>query len=163
MFIILKDYGEYSITKYSAEYITSQQNAGVNLNKLTVLGFATSLNNLKNKPDFVYLDSADIKTERFVSEVSKLLTFKPRYIFAEHKADSKYKVVGAASIVAKVTRDESVLKLGKTIKYNIGSGYPSDPITVLFLKELFERNEMFTNLSYIRYNWSTISRFALKE
>ena len=49
----------------------------------------------------------------------------------EKKADAKFKVVGAASIVAKVHRDtvlkewkwsESSVKLGK----NFGSGYPGD-------------------------------------
>lgn len=50
------------------------------------------------------------------------------------KADSKYKVVSAASICAKVTRDfeienwQFIEKIEK-IDSNYGSGYPSDPNT----------------------------------
>ncbi len=70
-------------------------------------------------------------------------------IVCEHKADYKYLVVGAASILAKVTRDREIEKLRK--KYgNLGSGYPADEITQEFIKKNFEKHpEIF------RKSWKT--------
>jgi ribonuclease H2 subunit A len=53
----------------------------------------------------------------------------------EKKADSKFKVVSAASIVAKVTRDRLIRvwkwhEPGLNLDKNFGSGYPSDEVCV---------------------------------
>jgi RNase HII (EC 3.1.26.4) len=48
-----------------------------------------------------------------------------------HHADSRFVVVSAASILAKVSRDKSIERLRKI--YNLGSGYPSDTTTVKFV------------------------------
>lgn len=53
----------------------------------------------------------------------------------EHKADIRYPAVSAASILAKVERDRRIRELAKTVGEPIGSGYPSDPATVTFLRE----------------------------
>jgi ribonuclease H2 subunit A len=50
------------------------------------------------------------------------------------KADSKFKVVSAASICAKVTRDYEIenwkfIENIQNMDKNYGSGYPSDPMT----------------------------------
>ena len=48
-------------------------------------------------------------------------------------------MVSAASIVAKVTRDRAIAVLAK--KYGeIGSGYPSDPVTIRFLTAWIEEH-----------------------
>ncbi|WWC72063.1 uncharacterized protein I206_106023 [Kwoniella pini CBS 10737] len=100
------------------------------------------------------------------------------------KADSLFKIVGAASIVAKVTRDryvhewvdpEDVLPNGsipnskkrkaedleiddedELIKQpiNRGSGYPSDPKTQAFLKESID--PIFGYKGIVRFSWATI-------
>lgn len=59
-------------------------------------------------------------------------------IVAEHKADVKYAVVSAASVLAKVTRDAEVKKIQKEIGIDFGSGYPSDPRTIKFLDEYYK-------------------------
>ena len=61
----------------------------------------------------------------------------PYKITVEEKADSKYSVVSAASIQAKVTRDH-VVEGWKFAEPNIkdvvfGSGYPGDPKTKKWL------------------------------
>lgn len=53
----------------------------------------------------------------------------------EKKADAKFKVVSAASIVAKVTRDYIIAnwewrEQGITLDKNFGSGYPGDDVCV---------------------------------
>jgi ribonuclease HII len=60
-------------------------------------------------------------------------------------------VVSAASILAKVSRDRAITKLKK--KYNIGSGYPSDPKTKAFVKKSIKRNEPLT---FIRKSWKPV-------
>jgi ribonuclease H2 subunit A len=82
----------------------------------------------------------------------------------EKKADATYKVVSAASIIAKVTRDtllaqwqwsESTVTLDKSF----GSGYPGDERCVTWLANA--QNTVFGFPNLIRFSWST-SREALK-
>jgi ribonuclease H2 subunit A len=88
---------------------------------------------------------------------------------AEDKADSKYKIVSAASIVAKVTRDILLeewqfAENNKNIEFskNYGSGYPSDPNTVEWLKGNLNFNAIFGFPSIVRFSWKTIVKI-LKE
>lgn len=83
----------------------------------------------------------------------------------EKKADATYRVVSAASIVAKVTRDtlmkefqwaEPSVKLDK----NYGSGYPGDPACVEWLSKAQQQVFGFPNI--VRFSWST-SREALAK
>ncbi|KAI5185778.1 ribonuclease H2 subunit A [Nematocida homosporus] len=64
-------------------------------------------------------------------------------VVVEKKADTKYQVVSAASIIAKSIRDRLINDPGlQSALYgqtytNLGSGYPSDPITRSWLKNAF--------------------------
>jgi ribonuclease HII len=68
-------------------------------------------------------------------------------IVSEHKADENYSIVGSASIIAKTVRDEEIDKL-KDIYGDIGSGYPSDRRTMLFLEKYGSED-----LNIIRKSW----------
>jgi ribonuclease HII len=74
----------------------------------------------------------------------------------ESKADSKYIVVAAASIVAKVLRDWEVKNLSSHIG-DFGSGYTSDPKTISWLDNL-EGKDLERYRFYIRRKWSTYRR-----
>jgi len=80
------------------------------------------------------------------------------------KADSLFKVVSAASIVAKVNRDRAIAewKFRENITPDLGfnSGYPGDAQTVAWLKRNVDRVMGFPSL--VRYSWSTTDRL-LKE
>ncbi len=77
-------------------------------------------------------------------------------IVAEHYADKNYVVVSTASIVAKVLRDRHIKELSKT-HGDIGSGYPSDPKTINWLKRIVvEKGEL---PSIVRRSWSTIRKY----
>lgn len=79
-------------------------------------------------------------------------------IIAEHKADFNYPVVSAASIIAKVTRDNEIDRIKKEIGIDFGSGYPSDPLTVEFLEKNFKRfPEIF------RKSWMTFRNVAERK
>ena len=103
----------------------------------------------KLSPSIAFVDSCDVNPRRFGKEISKL-TFRSK-IKSYHHADSKFVVVSAASILAKVSRDRAIIKLKK--KYNIGSGYPSDPKTKAFVKKSIKRNEPLT---FIRKSWKPV-------
>ena len=72
-------------------------------------------------------------------------------IVAEHKADLNYLVAGAASILAKVSRDREIENIQDEIGAKIGSGYPHDPVCVAYLKDNF-RGPIN---KYLRKCWST--------
>ena len=72
-------------------------------------------------------------------------------IILEHKADVNYPVVSAASILAKVTRDNEIEKLKTQIGIDFGSGYMSDPKTVEFLKNNFENYPELFRKSWFPY------------
>jgi ribonuclease HII len=72
-------------------------------------------------------------------------------IICEHKADANYVSVGAASILAKVTREQEVAKIKKEYG-EVGSGYPSDPYTKKFLAENGKR---LKDSGIFRKSWST--------
>ncbi len=80
-------------------------------------------------------------------------------VIIEHRADVKYVSVGAASILAKVLRDEHIRILEK--KYGvIGSGYPSDPKTILWAKRIIREKGKVPVI--IRRSWSTLKKIAPK-
>ena len=67
-----------------------------------------------------------------------------------HKADLKHVEVGAASILAKVTRDREMEKIQK--KYgNCGPGYPSNKITQEFLKKNWEKHPEIFRKTWVSY------------
>jgi ribonuclease HII len=71
----------------------------------------------------------------------------------EHKCDLNHVECSAASVLAKVTRDEEVEKIKKWIKEDIGSGYPADPVTKEFLKNHIEE---YRHLKIFRESWQTV-------
>ncbi|PKL62463.1 MAG: ribonuclease HII [Methanomicrobiales archaeon HGW-Methanomicrobiales-2] len=84
------------------------------------------------RPEYAYVDACDVNAERYGRTVAAYLDF-PCEIVAEHRADARHKIVGAASVVAKVTRDRAIQELSQQYG-KIGSGYPSDPTTIEFLR-----------------------------
>ena len=80
---------------------------------------------------------------------------------AEHKADENYPIVSAASIIAKVTRDREVRRIEEELGTRIGSGYPSDPDTKKYLKDVAEGGKGFG--VYVRHSWQTVKNFVNKK
>ncbi|MDA4118350.1 MAG: ribonuclease HII, partial [Thaumarchaeota archaeon] len=101
----------------------------------------------------VFIDAPDKNPARWTGELESLLSCKPR-IVAEHRADVNYVVVSAASIVAKVERDQDVAEL-REIHGDFGSGYPSDPDTIEFLRSWMQKENARPEFS--RKSWKTWS------
>lgn len=102
------------------------------MNTLTVDAHAAALADLARDGDAVLADAADVDAARFARRLADRVPAAVD-VSAEHGADETDPVVAAASIVAKVARDEHVDDLA--VAYgSIGSGYPSDPATRSFLE-----------------------------
>ncbi|MBW2969461.1 ribonuclease HII [Candidatus Woesearchaeota archaeon] len=124
-----------------------------NLNWLEADTSITLINALK--PDVAILDCPSTNITAYRDYVKTKLKNKKIKVIAEHKADVKYPVVSAASILAKVTRDREIEKLKKKIGMDFGSGYPSDARTQGFLKKHYKD---FPDI--FRKTWSSYKRIA---
>uniref|UniRef100_A0A0N5A533 Ribonuclease n=1 Tax=Parastrongyloides trichosuri TaxID=131310 RepID=A0A0N5A533_PARTI len=111
----------------------------------------------------VYVDTVGPK-DKYQSKLQNI--FKNLKIIVAEKADSKYPIVSAASIAAKVTRDKIVYnwKFIEGSKYNVketGSGYPGDPKTKKYLSENCDKVFGFT--SFVRFSWGTANPYIEKN
>ena len=111
----------------------------------------------KLNPDTSYVDSCDVNPQRFGKEISRLSD--NHKIKSYHHADSRFVVVSAASILAKVTRDRAIAKLRKD--YDLGSGYPSDSLTVKFVTKYYKKNHEMPN--FVRKSWKPIQKIVAKN
>lgn len=71
------------------------------------------------------------------------------------RADSRYPIVGAASIIAKVERDRWVEDLKERLG-DIGSGYPADEKTREFVRDWLIRKGSLPG--FVRASWRTIEK-----
>jgi ribonuclease HII len=147
------------VKEVTAEQISESPHKGINLNQLEVITFAQALNEIQPKPDIIYIDACDTNETRFGEEIGKLLNFTPKQIVSKHKGDSLFKIVGAASILAKTTRDQ-IIETFKTKYGEIGSGYPSDPYTKTFLDSYYKEHRTFPPI--VRTWWSTAVNIVQK-
>lgn len=107
----------------------------------------------KLNPDVSYVDSCDVNPLRFGRKISSLSNNSK--IRSYHRADSRFVVVSAASIIAKVTRDRAIMKLRKDHN-DLGSGYPCDTKTVNFTTTFYNKNRIMPN--FIRKSWKPVIR-----
>ena len=119
----------------------------LNLNWLEAHKSAEIINTLK--PDKAILDCPSNNIQAYTNYVKNLLKTKTELV-VEHKADLNYIESGAASILAKVTRDREIEKIKK--KYgNCGPGYPSNQIKINFLKENWNKYPEIFRQSWASY------------
>ena len=121
-----------------------------NLNHLEAKKMAEVISNLN--PDLSYVDSCDVNAARFGREISDLS--KKSKVKSYHYADSRFVVVSAASIIAKVSRDRSIMRLNKTT--NLGSGYPSDKKSVNYVKKVVSSKKSLP--TSIRKSWKPVQK-----
>lgn len=134
----------------SVETIDYSVEKGDKLNSLEIETMAGIINRLK--PDVAYIDAIGPIEKNFAIGIYRHIDPKIK-IIAEHKADSKYLVVSAASILAKVKRDRAIYDLRNTYG-DFGSGYPSDLKTRNFLKQWVEK--FGEAPKFARKSWKTV-------
>jgi ribonuclease HII len=130
------------------------------LNEIEVTEFASIAKALN--PKEIYLDAADVKAERFGLKIGELsgIASKGAKIVSEHKADATYPIVSAASIIAKVERDLTIERFHEEYG-DFGSGYPNDPKTVKFVRNLVRNGEKLPPI--IRKSWESVRRIVAEE
>ena len=144
-----------TVFKIQPKSIDSVVNRGVRLKRLNYLEAIAMAKVIRDlKPDEAYVDASDVNEKRYAKIISKVLKIRPKLI-CEHKADLNYPIVSAASIIAKVERDESIAKLHQ-IFGDFGSGYCHDNVTINWLENFFKEND--THQDFIRYSWAPVKR-----
>lgn len=122
------------------------------LNYLEALSMAKAIDSLD--AEMVYVDASDVDVERFKKDILGALQRKVE-IISVHHADRIYPIVSAASIIAKVTRDQEISELSQKFG-NIGSGYPADDRTIKFLKEWVKKYGDIP--PFARRSWKTVKK-----
>ncbi|HEU18652.1 MAG TPA: ribonuclease HII [Deltaproteobacteria bacterium] len=121
------------------------------MNTIVATAHAAVIDELDAQTAFV--DACDVNARRYGETITALLR-TPCTIISEHKADRQFPVVSAASIVAKVTRDRIIDTLSE--EYGaIGSGYPSDRVTIDFIEAWISDNG--SPPPFARRSWRTVS------
>ena len=120
------------------------------MNEIMVICFAKVLEELR--PDHAFVDAADVIANRFGENI-RMKYPGEIMITSEHKADVKYPIVSAASILAKVQRDWLVQQVEDELGMEIGSGYPADPKTIGFLEQWVKDHNSLP--SFARSSWET--------
>ena len=130
---------------------------GMTMNACVARAHAQAIDKLS--PAIAYVDACDVNAFRYADMVKSHLETSCE-IVSEHNADQTFKVVSAASIVAKVTRDRAITALSK--KYGeIGSGYPSDPVTIAFLSAYIDEHKCPPPIA--RKSWKTVTAMLGKK
>jgi ribonuclease HII len=144
---------DHFVAKISPKSIdTSVEKHGLNqLEAKYMAKVVTKLN-----PDTSFVDSCDVNPKRFGKEISILSNNKK--IRSYHHADSKFAVVSAASILAKVTRDRAIARLRKD--HDLGSGYPSDTKTIDFVKKYYKKQKIMP--IFVRKSWKPTKKILGK-
>ncbi len=137
----------YYVAKISPKIIDKSVSKNL-LNQLEADYMAKVIKKLE--ADSSYVDSCDVNPKRFGLHISNLA--QTGKIISSHHADQKYPVVSAASIIAKVNRDRAIEKLRKN--HDLGSGYPSDPKTMRFIKQWISQNGNVP--IFVRKSWKPV-------
>jgi ribonuclease HII len=160
---------EVKVYSINSNEINEAMRNKISINELEALNFARLIDSISVVPSRIYFDSPDVVPERFGLRI-KLLSKKsiriegipesrkdriknPIKVISEHKADARYPVVSAASIVAKTTRDSEIEMIEENLGIDIGSGYPSDKYTIDAIKADLEKGSLSP---YIRNYWKTM-------
>jgi ribonuclease HII len=122
------------------------------LNKLEAKAMATVIDNIFAMR--VYVDACDVNSLRYKECIECELGSLPRpRILSLHHADGANTAVSAASIVAKVIRDEEIRKI-RSQHNEIGSGYPSDKKTMKFIAKWVANHDCAPH--FARKSWKPL-------
>jgi ribonuclease HII len=135
-----------------------------NLNWLEADHGASLLNKLDVKLDSniskCIIDCPSTNIKAYTDYVRQKVDNDEIQLVVEHKADFNHLIVGAASIIAKVTREKELDKIKKRLKIDFGSGYPSDPRT----KEFIEKHHSDKEYQHLfRKSWETYKKISREK
>ena len=151
----------YGIVEASAERIDRAMSVQ-SLNDLEVVLFAEAISSIDGGLEgtvskVLALDACDTDAERFGRRVQARLDdrWSDWHVDSQHGMDARDVIVGAASIIAKVSRDAAIERLSESLGFSVGSGYPSDPATVSAIERLVMDEAPHPAL---RWRWAPVRR-----
>jgi ribonuclease HII len=131
------------------------QELSENLTQVELRAMAKIINTLWAERVTLDLPVGPRAERNFRQSLQKKLTCDVSELITENKADSKFLIVGAASILAKVKRDALVRELHKEYG-DFGWGYPGELKTREFLQDWHERHGRLPSCA--RMKWKTVQR-----
>ncbi|MCW1301452.1 MAG: ribonuclease HII [Candidatus Nanoarchaeia archaeon] len=143
------------VVKISPKEIDERLEVNTNLNELEAIKFAKIID--EAKPDIAIIDCPSPNPRGFKQLLNRFLEHKCKLI-VENYADRNYKVVGAASIIAKVIRDREIRRIERITGKEVGNGYPHDPKAIEFVKNATQSEKQF-----IRRSWQTYIRIKKEK
>ncbi|MFW6038236.1 MAG: ribonuclease HII [Candidatus Saliniplasma sp.] len=147
----IKKLGVHSLRILPAEEIDRLRDE-MSLNEIEAGLFASIIEEICDETTTIYVDAASTDEEKFAGMIQENLE-APMDIISRHGADDSYPVVSAASILAKVKRDQEVELIEEELGEEIGSGYPSDMRTRDFLVKWIDGHGDLP--PYTRRSWET--------
>ena len=162
----------YKIKKVTPEEIDARIKAKTNINKLEAIKIAELINEFKNiilaskpKKITIYIDCPSNNIQKWkgflLNYVDQTIKQVVKFVIQHHA--ERHVCVASASILAKEARENEVEKI-KNIIGDFGSGYPSDPITMDFLKSEKEKiKELDKKYRFLRWSWITSKIIKEKE
>lgn len=154
--------GKFEVVVSTPDEIDSNLENGTNLNEVEAIMAAKIINkiNKQDKKMKIIIDCPSVSILKWTDLLkTKIKDLSNLEVICEHKADRNHVSVSAASILAKCVREREIQKLRDIYGHEIGTGYPSDPLTQKFL----EKNAIkFKNKDIFRKSWSTYKNAVKK-
>jgi len=146
LFMVIQDQAEWLKTEIVWPFEIDESVRTHGLNRLERDRFAAIINSYDGSAK-VFVDSP--QDPKVFSAMIREKLNRDCDLNCSFKADDTYAVVAAASVVAKFTRDFIIEELKKEYG-DFGSGYPSDPKTREYLKNIKEPP------FFVRRSWKTL-------
>ncbi len=156
----------HSLVVLTAAELTESMGRRTSLNEIEARAMARAISEVVKKVGArnvktIYVDTPDPTAAKYAARMRKYASFpKGATLVCEHKADVNYPVVGAASILAKVTRDFEIEEIKKKLGHDFGNGYTHDERTIAFLKQHI-RDEALQE--FVRHKWATAKRLKTTQ
>ena len=146
------DYKVFELQPWAIDHVVFRSVPLRRLNYLETMIMARLIRELH--PDEAHVDTADVDHHRCAEQIQSVINYSIN-IKCEPRADAKYPATGAASIIAKVIRDQRIKELREK-HGDFNSGYASDKKTQRYIADYFNKNKECPD--FIRASWSTVQR-----
>jgi ribonuclease HII len=156
----------HSLVVLTAAELTTSMSRKTSLNEIEARAMAKAIDEVVKKVGTakikaIYVDAPDPTTAKYAARLRKYAAFPDgATLVCEHKADFHYPVVGAASILAKVTRDYEIEEIKRKLGHDFGNGYSHDERTIAFLKKHIHDAEL---QEFVRHKWITAKRLKTTQ